>query len=165
MDWCLNENCRGLCQILQRSWSCCNSDWYLKCEVDVGWKQQENPAAAAGNMNKSQHPQCGEPEWGGRRWPWTFHSTSCAEGGQDGEVQGKRETPNSTARLASAPAVSRERIQSSRAQGAEWGHCWWQECPAVSWVLWPCHPAQPQLQIPFLEGILTFPNPLSFLFN
>lgn len=117
MDSYLNENCRGLCQILQRSWSCCNSDWYLKCKVGVGWKQQENPAAAAGNMNKSQHPQCGEPEWGGRKVTLSIpqhlvcwrgpgwggarqegntkqHSqigfSSCSQQGEDPEQQGPR---------------------------------------------------------------------------
>lgn len=114
-----------------------------------------------GAMNKSQHSQCGEPGWSGRKVTLgALHSTSCAEVGQDEEVQGKRATSNSTKRWASVPAV-------------RWGEDPWQQCLVELCGVTACRAhgrsalgvgqetvtlltLPPQHQFPFLEGRQTF---------
>lgn len=105
----LNENCRGLCQTLQRSSSFCSSDWYLKNAKMV---QDGNCRELWMRINiASVENLSGE----GEKWLWALHSTSCAGVGQDGEVQDKRAASNSADWLQFLQSGG-ERIQSSTAQ-------------------------------------------------
>lgn len=89
-----------------------------------------------GAMNETQHSQFGEPEWGGRKGTLCpLHSTSCAEVGQDEEVQGKRATSDSTNRLASVPAVGWGEDPEQHCLMKLWGCCLQGSTADMPWVL------------------------------